>query len=70
MSLVASVHHLPDVFVCLLLSTNIGIAVATFHFLIPVYCYDLFGREYRLKLDGILASQFATGCLYQYVMSE
>lgn len=65
-----SIHYLPDVFVCLFLSTNIGIATATFHFLIPVYLYDLFGREYKLKLDGFLAAQFASGCLYQYVMSE
>lgn len=65
-----SIHHVPDVLVCLILSTNIGIAVATFQFLIPVYAYDLFGREYKLQLDGILAAQFASGCLYQYVMSE
>lgn len=61
---------MPDVVVCLILSTNIGIAVATFHFLVPLYAYDLFGREYKLQLDGILAVQFASGCLYQYVMSE
>lgn len=43
---------------------------ATFHFLVPVYVYDLYGRESKLKLDGILWTQFAFGCLYQYVMSE
>lgn len=65
-----SVHHLPDVFVCLILSTNIGICCATFHFLVPVYAYDIYGREFGLKIDGILGAQFASGCLYQYVMSE
>lgn len=65
-----SIHHVPDILVCLFLSSNIGIAVATFHFLVPVYAYDLFGREYKLKVDGVLGVQFASGCLYQFVMSE
>ena len=65
-----SIHHMPDVLVCLILSINIAIACSTFHFLVPVYGYDLFGREHRLELDGILSTQFVYGCLYQYVMSE
>lgn len=65
-----SIHDWPDVFVCLVLSTNIGIAVATFHFLIPIYVYDLLGREFRAKADSVLAIQFASGVLYQYIMSE
>lgn len=61
---------MPDLLINLILSTNIGISTATFHLLIPVYLNDLLGRDNRQKIEGALCTQFAGGCLYQYIMSE